>query len=394
MNTSSLLEACCSILDAVHSVPSRGRPPRAIYLHSAVFALCSRGRMLNPRVAFQRLGPAGCDADYAVSSFSDATAATHGASLRVTEALCTPIKTQTILRIGRLPSPHSSAVLCSCKDEFQSQSSRGIPHVQSRLLLATPRISRFSCLVRVPAMGWGQANVQGKWSTLSNTMPINLIHVVLLNSGKLLVVAGSGNCPPAQSGCPSGPPYGPPNGSGALLMDPLTGQTLSQFTLSWDMFGMDGCWPMAVRFLPAAPFSTTHFMGSPRRQSSIRRLIRSAMRRTWRMDAGTPRRCLWETVASWSSRGSTRPAGQTRRWSITLPARDGVRSTRPPGLRSLSASAPAAERKGLLLRLPDHFKTIRPSDEYVEHQCSHHQLQRNPDLRHVRPGFADPGEQL
>ena len=52
------------------------------------------------------------------------------------------------------------------------------------------------------ATGWGQANVQGKWSTLSNTMPINPIHVVLLNSGKLLVVAGSGNCPPAQSGCP------------------------------------------------------------------------------------------------------------------------------------------------------------------------------------------------
>lgn len=81
-----------------------------------------------------------------------------------------------------------------------------------------------------------QVNVQGKWGTLSNTMPINPVHVALLNTGKVLVVAGSGNCPPSQSGCPSGPPYGPSNGSGALLVDPVSGQTITQFSVSWDMF--------------------------------------------------------------------------------------------------------------------------------------------------------------
>ena len=81
-----------------------------------------------------------------------------------------------------------------------------------------------------------QANVQGQWSTLSNTMPINPVHVALLNNGELLVVAGSGNCPPTQKGCPSGPPYGPSNGSGALLLNPVTGQTISQLSVSWDMF--------------------------------------------------------------------------------------------------------------------------------------------------------------
>ncbi len=81
-----------------------------------------------------------------------------------------------------------------------------------------------------------QANVQGQWSTLSNTMPINPVHVALLNNGELLVVAGSGNCPPTYKGCPSGPPYGPSNGSGALLLNPATGQTISQLSLSWDMF--------------------------------------------------------------------------------------------------------------------------------------------------------------
>src|SRR5438876_8128702 len=69
-----------------------------------------------------------------------------------------------------------------------------------------------------------QPNIQGQWSTLSNTMPINPVHVALLANGKILVVAGSGNCPPTSPdlGCPSGPPYGPSNNSGALLWDPTT----------------------------------------------------------------------------------------------------------------------------------------------------------------------------
>jgi len=66
-------------------------------------------------------------------------------------------------------------------------------------------------------------------------MPINPIHVALLYNGKILVVAGSGNCPPSLSGCPSGAPYGPSNNSGALLFDPVAG-TFTQFSVSWDMF--------------------------------------------------------------------------------------------------------------------------------------------------------------
>jgi hypothetical protein len=94
----------------------------------------------------------------------------------------------------------------------------------------------FSLLLSVSAsVTMGQANVVGQWSTLSNTMPINPVHVALLGNGKVLVVAGSGNCPPSQSGCPSGPPYGPSNNSGALLWDPVTG-AITQFSVSWDMF--------------------------------------------------------------------------------------------------------------------------------------------------------------
>ena len=101
------------------------------------------------------------------------------------------------------------------------------------LSLASLAISvLFSALVPI---AMGQANVQGQWSTLSYTMPINPIHAALLHNNKILIVAGSGNCPPTQAGCPSGPPYGPANESGAALLDLVAG-TITPFSVTWDMF--------------------------------------------------------------------------------------------------------------------------------------------------------------
>ena len=51
----------------------------------------------------------------------------------------------------------------------------------------------------------GQANVQGKWTTLSYTTPINPVHAALLSNGKILIVAGSGSCPPYLSVLSIGP---------------------------------------------------------------------------------------------------------------------------------------------------------------------------------------------
>jgi len=95
----------------------------------------------------------------------------------------------------------------------------------------------FSLIALVLSAGsaFGQANVQGQWTTLPNLMPINPIHSTLMANGKILIVAGSGNCPPTLSGCPSGPPYGPSNASGAGVYDPVA-KTFTQFTLNWDMF--------------------------------------------------------------------------------------------------------------------------------------------------------------
>ena len=83
-----------------------------------------------------------------------------------------------------------------------------------------------------------QAGSVGQWATLPYVMPINPVHSALLPNGKILIVAGSGNCPPSQSGCPSGPPYGPSNASGAVLYDPAA-KTFTQFTLSWDMLELE-----------------------------------------------------------------------------------------------------------------------------------------------------------
>ena len=80
-----------------------------------------------------------------------------------------------------------------------------------------------------------QADVNGQWNTMSSTMTINPVHTALMHNGKILVVAGSGNCPPSQSGCPAGVPYNGANHSGATVFDPVA-QTFNQLSLSWDMF--------------------------------------------------------------------------------------------------------------------------------------------------------------
>ena len=105
-----------------------------------------------------------------------------------------------------------------------------------RALSCLSHVFVFSLLLSVlVTVTMGQANVQGQWSTLPYVVPINPVHAALLYNGKVLMVAGSGNCPPAQSGCPSGAPYGPANGSGAAIWDPAAGN-ITQFTLAWDMF--------------------------------------------------------------------------------------------------------------------------------------------------------------
>jgi hypothetical protein len=66
-----------------------------------------------------------------------------------------------------------------------------------------------------------QANVQGQWTTLPTKIPINPIHVAMLNDGRVLVVTGSGN--------------GIPGNFEAGIWDPAS-DTVTTQTVSWDMF--------------------------------------------------------------------------------------------------------------------------------------------------------------
>jgi hypothetical protein len=80
-----------------------------------------------------------------------------------------------------------------------------------------------------------QADVQGQWNTANYTMTINPIHVALTHNGKILVTAGSGNCPASQAGCPSGAPYGGANHSGAVVVDPAA-HSITQLSIGYDIF--------------------------------------------------------------------------------------------------------------------------------------------------------------
>ena len=105
-----------------------------------------------------------------------------------------------------------------------------------RRFVARATLSTLFVLACFASPAWGQASSQGQWSTVTSyQMPINPIHVTLLNTGNILAVAGSGNCAPFEAGCPAGPPYGPANGSGVVLLDPRTGN-ITPFSVPWDMF--------------------------------------------------------------------------------------------------------------------------------------------------------------
>ncbi len=76
----------------------------------------------------------------------------------------------------------------------------------------------------LPGVAEGQANVTGQWSTLPYTMPINPIHVGLLRTGKVLIVAGSEGDPTKH------------NVSSKAAVWDLQAGTITVQDLLWDLF--------------------------------------------------------------------------------------------------------------------------------------------------------------
>ena len=67
-----------------------------------------------------------------------------------------------------------------------------------------------------------QAGGQGVWTTLPDPMPINPVHIALMNNGKVLIVAGSGNVATETN-------------FRAAVWDPQADTLITQ-SVSWDMF--------------------------------------------------------------------------------------------------------------------------------------------------------------
>jgi hypothetical protein len=89
------------------------------------------------------------------------------------------------------------------------------------LLFLTGLLSLTCCgLTQLAAEANGQSS--GQWQTLPYTAPVNPVHAVLLRTGQVLIVSGSGNFPPNKN-------------YEAAIFDPRAGTVTTQ-PLSWDMF--------------------------------------------------------------------------------------------------------------------------------------------------------------
>ena len=69
---------------------------------------------------------------------------------------------------------------------------------------------------------------QGLWTTSPSLMPINPVHGILLNTGNVLYITGSGNCPPGTAGCPT-------DFGSATIWTPSTG-AFNSIPLPFDAF--------------------------------------------------------------------------------------------------------------------------------------------------------------
>jgi hypothetical protein len=97
---------------------------------------------------------------------------------------------------------------------------RSIARLIAGTILTTMGLT-FGLFIFASQPAFAQSNVQGQWQVLPYLMPVNPIHLALMNNGLVLVIAGSGNDPANQD-------------LEAAVWDPIAG-TINSQSLSWDM---------------------------------------------------------------------------------------------------------------------------------------------------------------
>ncbi len=130
-----------------------------------------------------------------------------------------------------------------------------------------------------------QAGARGQWRTLTNQAPINPVHVALMHTGDVLIVAGSGNV--ATETHYQAAVVGP-------AVADVPDEDRSPGTCS--ATGWSSCTTAACSSTGAIS-STTRFMVSGETRCTTRRPTRSPTSRTWRMAGGIPQSPPSATVA-------------------------------------------------------------------------------------------------
>jgi hypothetical protein len=102
-----------------------------------------------------------------------------------------------------------------------------------------------------PSFALAQANLQGQWQVLSYVMPINPIHLALMNNGEVLIISGSGNDRTETH-------------FQAAVWNPANGAITTQ-QLGWDMFcnGMINLWN-GQELIAGGTLQYGPFLGSPK----------------------------------------------------------------------------------------------------------------------------------
>src|SRR5215469_10368812 len=114
------------------------------------------------------------------------------------------------------------AVLLALPPLLRAQEQKAQPQQPEQQKLPMVEPAETHLKVHIPAFIEASPHISGKWTTLPFMMPINPVHVAMMHTGKVLIIAGSGNDPNNHT-------------LHAGVWDPKT-DTMRTFLISYDMF--------------------------------------------------------------------------------------------------------------------------------------------------------------
>jgi hypothetical protein len=237
-------------------------------------------------------------------------------------------------------------------------------------------------LIILPQPAWGQANVQGQWATLPTQMPINPVHVAMMHNGKVLIVSGSGNVAANTSYM-------------AGVWDPAT-DTVTTQSVAWDMF----CNGMVVLpdgrpFIMSGTLQYDPFHGQLRTSAYDPATgnfvdLQPMAHGRWYPTATTLGNGNVMIFSGLDENGNTNTTVEIYQVGVGWSQPFSAPWTPPlyPRMHLLP------KRQCFLFRIHYQFRHLQSLNPRLDHRSSHHELQRNPDLRLFRIAAADSRKRL